>query len=155
MEKFSDIMMNLAKIMDAWRVIPRVIVAMYGFMIYKLFVWYTGIPTHEEESCNDALVTTLIENGVEIDRAMEMACTIVGTVGGPTTQQTSFVTIIIGLSSAMFGFYVNSGGKWEFTKTKDDRDYRWQSDYSPSRRKPSGPPGSGPRIEERRRVVEE
>lgn len=31
----------------------------------------------------------------------------------PTTQQTSFVTTIVGLSTAIFGLYVNSGKKDE------------------------------------------
>jgi len=112
MQKISDVLLEGAHIVDAWRLIPRAIVAMYGFMIYKLFVWYTSIPTHEETSCNNALVQTLLENNIDIDKAMELACTVVDTVGGPTGSQTSFVTVIVGLSSAMFGFYVNSGGNW-------------------------------------------
>lgn len=135
MKKFNDTMMSLARIMDAWRVIPRVIVAMYGILIYKLFTWYTGIPTHTEKNCNDSLVQTLLENGVEVDRAMELACTIVGTVGGPTTQQTSFVTIIIGLASAMFGFYVNSGGKWEFSQSDSGEELSWASEPRTTKKK--------------------
>lgn len=127
MEKISDIMMQLARIMDAWRVIPRVIVGMYGFMIYKLFVWYTSMPTHEEKSCNESLVATLLDRGVDVNKAMELACTVVDTVGGPTTQQTSFVTIIVGLSSAMFGFYVSSGGKWEFSKSSHSNNTFWSN----------------------------
>lgn len=109
-KNIQGIMLDIAEIMDAWRIIPRLLVALYGFMIYELFIWYTKIPTHEEQRCNEALITTLVNNNIPIERAMEMACTIIDTVGGPTTQQTSFVTVIIGLSSAMFGFYVNSGG---------------------------------------------
>lgn len=112
MDRITTVLLKSAHVIDAWRVIPRAIVAMYGFMIYKLFQWYTDIPTHEETSCDDALIRTLIESGMDMERAMEMACTVVDTVGGPTGSQTSFVTVIIGLSSAMFGFYVNSGGAW-------------------------------------------
>jgi len=112
MQKTVGVLLNGAHVIDAWRLIPRGIVGMYGFLIYKLFVWYTGIPTHEEKSCDDALIKTLLENNVDITIATEMACTIVDTVGGPTPAQTSFVTVIVGLSSAMFAFYVNSGGSW-------------------------------------------
>ena len=91
---------------------PSCIIRMYGLMIYKLFLWYTNIETHEEETCDNALIQTLLEQNVDIDRATNIACTIIDTVGGPTSQQTSFVTIVIGLSSAIFGLYVNSGGEW-------------------------------------------
>lgn len=102
-------MLDIADILDAWRVIPRTMAAAYGFMVYKLFIWYTSIPTHEERECDNSILNTLINSGIDVQQAMEMACTIVGTVGGPTSQQTSFVTVIIGLSTGIFGFYVNSG----------------------------------------------
>lgn len=113
MDKFTSVMLNLARVIDAWRLIPRTMVGMYGFMIYKLFLWYTAIPTHEQISCSDNTLRTLIDSGMNTERAMDMACTIIDTVGGPTASQTSFVTVIIGLSSAIFAFYVNSGTGWE------------------------------------------
>lgn len=112
MSKCRRVLLELAHIIDAWRVIPRAMVAMYGLMIYKLFLWYTNIETFEETTCDNPLIQTLLEQNIDIEKATEIACTIVDTVGGPTSQQTSFVTIVIGLSSAIFGLYVNSGGDW-------------------------------------------
>jgi len=128
-------MLELAKIMDAWRLVPRVIVAMYGIMIYKLFTWYTAIPTHDEKSCDSALIEVLLEQNIPVESVMEMSCTIIDTVGGPTTQQSSFVSIIIGLSSVMFAFYVNSGGKWEFSKKDRSRWYSSSSDKEEDKRR--------------------
>jgi hypothetical protein len=109
MEKFKQHMLSLSEILDSWRVIPRIMAGAYGFMVYKLFIWYTSMPTYEEKECDNSILQTLLDKGIDVQSAMEMACTVVGTVGGPTSQQTSFVTIIISLSTGIFGFYVNSG----------------------------------------------
>jgi hypothetical protein len=111
MKKIRDNMLYLAEIIDSWRVIPRAMAAAYGYMIFKLFTWYTNMPTYEERQCDDKILQTLISSGVEIRNAIDMACTVIGTVGGPTSEQTAFVTVIIGLSTAIFGFYVNSGNR--------------------------------------------
>lgn len=63
---------RVAEVINNLRIVPRLCVFAYMWMMYDIVVWYTG----------------LIE---------------------PTTQQTTFVSVLVGLASAIFGLYVNSG----------------------------------------------
>lgn len=63
--------------------------------------------------CDSALFEILLAKGQKMDTIKELACSIIGTAGGPTAEQTAFVTIIIGLSSAIFALYTGSGKKYD------------------------------------------
>lgn len=89
--------------------------------------------THKQKTCDNPILDTLIGGGVDPDRAMELACTVSDVVGGPTTEQTIFVTGIIGLATAIFGLYVRTGRKW------DEKGFM---DYNP---KPTNDGGGGRR----------
>ena len=78
-----------------------------------MFNWYKTIPTYVKETCDVAVLQTLVINKIPIELARKSACTVVDVVGGPTGNQTTLVTTIIGLSSLVFGLYTNSGRKWE------------------------------------------
>lgn len=111
-------LLDLAEIIDAFRVIPRAFLAVYGVLVYNLYTWFIGIATSVKTSCDAALIETLLKNGVDLAQAQEVACTVVDIVGGPTTAQAAFVTTIVGLSAAVFGLYANSGRGWG-SKKKD------------------------------------
>jgi hypothetical protein len=113
MKQFFSSALQFAEIMDSWRVVPRIIVTVYGYLVYKLYTWYRSLETIELRECDNAILNTLLERGIEVDRAMELSCSIVGITGGPTTEQTAFVTAIIGLSTAIFAFYVKTGRQWD------------------------------------------
>lgn len=113
MLKFIKKSLALAEVADAWRIVPRVLVALYGMLVYSLYTWYKSIETVELKECSESMLRTLIEYGADLEQAHEMACITVGVVGGPTTEQNIFVTGIIGLATAIFAFYVNSGRKWD------------------------------------------
>lgn len=104
--------LNVAEVFDAYRTVPRLFLIMYGVLVYKLYDWFISMQAHVQTACDSALIRILIESGVDIEQAQELACTVVGTIGGPTTQQAGFVTAIIGLSSVIFMFYINSGRNW-------------------------------------------
>lgn len=106
-------LMGYAEVIDAFRVVPRVLVGLYGLMVLKLIVWYRNMEPVDQLECDNTILNTLIDTGIDPERGMELACVVVDVVGGPTTEQTAFATAIIGLSTAIFGFYVNSGRKWE------------------------------------------
>lgn len=36
--------MRLAEVIDAWRIVPRVMVIAYGFICWQTFQWFTGLP---------------------------------------------------------------------------------------------------------------
>lgn len=102
----------LGEIVDAWRIIPRSLVALYGLMMYYLIKWFISLETHIVTKCDNKLLNSLTEQGVGLDRAEQIACTATEVVGGPTNGQTAFVTAVCGLASAIFGFYTKTGKDW-------------------------------------------
>ncbi len=113
MLKFRKYSLSLAESFDAWRVIPRIILVIYSFLVFHLYLWFKSIPTFIQEKCDPTILRMVLDQGISMEEAKIMACTIVDMVGGPTTSQTAFVTTIIGLSTGIFGLYTATGRKWE------------------------------------------
>lgn len=111
--KLKKKFINVAEIVDAWRIVPRIILLAYAYLVIKLYSWFITIPTYVEQKCDAALMKFLTDNNISLREAQELACTISDVVGGPTTAQSAFVTTIIGLSTAVFGLYASTGRKWE------------------------------------------
>ncbi len=84
-----------AEFVDSWRIIPRLLVAGYAFLTWKVVVWYMNIPPNLE-TC-----TTV---GDEKTSAIIKA--------GPTTQHAALVTAVVGAAALVFAFYTNSGKDW-------------------------------------------
>lgn len=101
----------IAESVDAWRIIPRAMVAAYGYLTWKTWVWYTGIETVVQKSNCQLLGDQII-------------CDITGVVG-PSTQQAALVTAIVSVAAVVIGLYTNSGKDWSkpllpwFGKKKD------------------------------------
>ena len=87
-----------AETIDAWRIIPRVLVAAYGLLTWKTWVWYTSIETVVMKS-NCKLLGS------------EVICDITGVVG-PSTQQAALVTAIVSMAAVVVGLYSNTGKDW-------------------------------------------
>lgn len=104
--------LGYAEMIDAFRVVPRFLLSMYGVLVYTLYTWYTSIETVVQETCDAALVKILIDHGESIAAAQELACSVSSVTGGPTTAQTTFVTTVIGLATPLFAFYANTGRDW-------------------------------------------
>lgn len=111
--KFRLWSLTAAESLDAWRVIPRIILIAYAALVLNMYVWYKSIPTYVQEHCDSAVIQILVQNKATVEDAQKAACSVQAVVGGPTPAQTALVTTIIGLSSLIFGFYTNSGRKWE------------------------------------------
>lgn len=98
--------MAVAELVDAWRVIPRLLVAAYSYLIFMIVKWYMDLGPTIIEGCVSDTITDCIHQA-------------------PTTQQAALVTTIVGISAAVFGLYTNTGRKWNgFThwNREDDRD---------------------------------
>jgi hypothetical protein len=109
-EKWLDI----AEVIDAYRVIPRII--LFGVMALCVYtmVWFFGLTATAVITCDPTLMKILMDSGVSLEGAKALACTTSSYVGGPTTQHVTFATAIVGgLASAVFGFYANTGRKWK------------------------------------------
>lgn len=109
---FRKWILAVGESLDAWRIIPRVVLLGYGFLVYHLTVWFLAVPTKDKTECDSSLIETLIVNNVDIEKAQQIACTVVDVVGGPTTAHTAFVTTLCGLATGIFGLYVGTGRKW-------------------------------------------
>lgn len=116
----KDKLISVAEVIDAWRIVPRVLVVAYSYMVIKLYSWFVSIPTQVVEKCDSSLIKLLTENQLTLDQAKEIACSVVDVVGGPTTAQSAFVTTIIGLSTAIFGLYAHTGRKWGNTNSNNN-----------------------------------
>lgn len=103
----------LAEAFDAWRVVPRLMIVAYGYLVFNLYIWYKNIPTYVEEKCDANVITVLLAKGMSSPEIKNFACTVVDVVGGPTAAQSTFVTTIIGLSTGIFGLYTATGRKWD------------------------------------------
>lgn len=103
----------LAEAIDAWRVIPRLILIGYAWLVYQLYLWYKNIPTYVQERCDAAVLKIFLDAKMGLAEAQALACTVQDVVGGPTAAQSAFVTTIIGLSTGIFGLYTATGRKWE------------------------------------------
>ena len=89
----------VAEWVDAWRLIPRMLVGGYAFMMYKVVSWYMNLKPELIENCN-----------VEL---LKEVCVVMA----PSTQHAALVTAVVGIGAAVFGLYASSGKKWNgFTK---------------------------------------
>lgn len=107
--------LTIAETFDAWRVVPRLILVAYGWMVWEVTRWYMSIPSANQTQCQADVLEALIASGTTLEQARATACSIIQTVGGPTSEQTMFVSIVAGLSSVVIGLYLNSGksSKWQ------------------------------------------
>lgn len=111
-------LLSIAELIDAFRIVPRFILTMYGILIYQLYLWFTSIETLVQNKCDAALLQILMDHGETLISAQNLACQVVDHVGGPTTAQTAFVTTVVGLSTPLFAFYANTGKKWKKDEDK-------------------------------------
>lgn len=111
--RFRIFSLTFAETLDAWRIIPRLMLIGYALLVLNMYVWYKSIPTYVQEHCDAPVIQILIQNKTSVEDAQKAGCSVQAVVGGPTPAQTALVTTIIGLSSLIFAFYTNSGRKWE------------------------------------------
>lgn len=102
-DKFRKAHLAMAEAIDAWRVIPRAMVAGYAYLVYKVIDWYMDLHPYFIDGC-----------AKEITRCF---------VDAPSTQHSVLVSAVIGLGAAIIGFYVNTGRKWNepFIKWDDTK----------------------------------
>jgi len=92
-DKFRQIHLSLAEGLDAWRIVPRALVALYCYMLYKIINWYMDLAPYIIEKCVSSNVLDCIAQS-------------------PTTQHAALVTAVVGISAAVFGLYSSTGKKW-------------------------------------------
>jgi len=112
-------LLSLAETIDALRLIPRMVLGGYSFLLGYMVIWYMGIETVVKTECNAALIQIMLDKGLDMEKAEALACTVADMVGGPTTAQTALVTAITALAAPIFGFYATTSKKWGSDEKKN------------------------------------
>lgn len=86
--------LSLAEAIDAFRIIPRLVLAGYAYIMLYITMWYLDLEPYMLEGCD---VAVLAERCI---------------VDAPTTTHTTIITAVTGFATGLFGFYVNSGRDW-------------------------------------------
>ena len=93
----------VAEFIDAWRIIPRALVAGYAYLLYKVVKWYMDLEPSMIKGCIPNEVTDCIFHA-------------------PSTQHAALVTAVVGIAAAIFAFYTSTGRKWNgFTKWRNGK----------------------------------
>ena len=75
--KFRKTSLALAESVDAWRLIPRIMLVIYSALVLNLYLWFKNIPTFAQERCDVGMIKILLDSGVLLDEAKLLACSIV------------------------------------------------------------------------------
>lgn len=92
-DRKRQIHLALAEMIDSWRIIPRLLLAGYAYLLYKTVSWYMALEPYILDNCVSEKITDCI-------------------VQAPTTQHAALVTAVVGIAAAIFGLYSSSGRKW-------------------------------------------
>lgn len=104
-DKFRQIHLSLAEALDAWRIVPRALVGLYCYMLYKIIIWYMTLEPYILNGCKSQNVIDCV-------------------IQAPTSQHAALVTAVVGISAAVFGLYSSTGKKWNgftFWKKSEDK----------------------------------
>lgn len=85
----------IAEWVDAWRIIPRGVVILFGYGVYHVTKWYMELTPYILEGC--------VEAGGKVPECIVQA---------PTTQHTALLSALFALAAAVFAFYSGAGRKW-------------------------------------------
>jgi hypothetical protein len=103
--KFRRAALVIAEFINYWSIIPCLMIIAYGFMLVHAYIWYTHIPTYPLYKCDSTALQIFITAKMDLQQAKSIACQVSDTVGGPTNQQTTFISVLAGLASVIFGLY--------------------------------------------------
>ena len=101
-DTFRKAHLSVAEFIDAWRLIPRLVVLLFMYGTYHVVKWYMSLAPYLLEGC--------VERGGTVEQCLVQA---------PTNQHVALITALFGLAAAVFGFYAKSGRTWNgFTHWK-------------------------------------
>lgn len=101
----------IAEAVDAWRLMPRLLVFAYAWLLVKVVTWYMHLEPH--------LPKEVLPRVAELTPEQIQVLLI----QAPTTQHAALVTAVVGIAAAIFGLYSSSGKKWNgFTNWKKNGD---------------------------------
>lgn len=115
MSKLSEIKRSIlayAEIIDAIRLVPRLLLGLYAWLVYWIVDWYVQFDTQIVTKCDSATLNVLLREKVPLEQAEAISCSVTEVVGHPSGY-TMLVSAIVGAAAVVFGLYTNSGRKWK------------------------------------------
>ncbi len=119
-----------AEIIDALRIVPRIVLGVYIAGVAWIVSWYTQFELKYVTQCDSATLNVLMREQVPLEEAKAIACTITQVIGHPTGY-TALVTVMVSAAAIVFGLYTNSGRSWEGDKSTQKSNAMSRSDYGP------------------------
>lgn len=109
--KFRKWSLAMAETIDAWRIMPRIIITSYGFMVGYMTYVFMSFKNIEKIQCDPGVLKTMLDAKYSLAQAQDVACRVVDIIGPPNAY-TTLLSIMVGASAAIFAFYTNSGKNW-------------------------------------------
>ncbi len=103
MNNFRRWYLMLAELVDSYRIIPRMLVLGYSYLVYRVVDWYMHLQPYFPKDIQPML-GKLIKNSSDVQVLLVQA---------PTTQHAVLVTAVIGFGAAVFGLYTSTGIQWK------------------------------------------
>lgn len=98
--KYRLMHLAIAEAVDAWRIIPRILITAYVYLLSYIIWWYINLKPYLMKDCIEAL-------GVDVASKIDQCI-----VQQPSTQHAVLVSAIVGIAAAIFGFYASTGRRW-------------------------------------------
>ena len=76
-DNFRRVSLEIAETVDAWRIVPRLLVGSYAYLLYKVVEWYMELVPTMIEGCTSSLVDCINQ--------------------APTTQHAVLVSAVVGM----------------------------------------------------------
>lgn len=93
---------------DKFRIFPRIVLIGYMVSLALALQWYFNFEIKYETRCDAKTMEVLIDKGVDLPKATEIACPVVNVIGQPNGY-TALMSVLTGSAAAIFSFYVNTG----------------------------------------------
>lgn len=105
---------KLAEQIDALRIFPRIALFLFMLATGTSLQWYLSFETVYITSCDAKVMEVVLKNvqGATLIEAKDIACGVTGIVERPSGY-TFLISTLIGSAAIVFGFYANSGRRWD------------------------------------------
>ena len=101
----------IAEAIDAYRLIPRLMIGSYGALIGYITYVFLTFDVVNKVTCDAGVMKVLMDSKVPLAEAQKIACNVVDILGPPTSY-TILLSTLVGAAALIFGLYTNSGRSW-------------------------------------------
>jgi len=99
MENNKSKSIQAAEFIDRLRIVPRLLVTGYSYLVYKVVDWYMNLEPYFPDDIKPML-NELAKTSGDVQLLLVQA---------PTTQHAALVSMVVGIAAAVFGLYASTG----------------------------------------------